>query len=222
MALANSIRPLQHHLEYIYGVSVPLDVDDFLITDPELARRLGDADQRETPEKLLISQDQEDQVDIALYLDSELVARINADDPLAQLHDDNLVDFCTALEGVSHFLYLTWNFTLSREVRPLELEMQAEVDKYIAIAILLSRQCQGRVPARLRHWLFERCHFDEALAAVESRRYQEANRYAAKYCYQLEQRYLRREAPPTALIQDLRTFYRLGLQDKIRRIEGPA
>lgn len=219
MAETARIRPLQYHLEYIYGVSVPLDVDDFLITDPELARRLGDESSRETPEKLLIAQDQ-DQVDIALYLDDELLKRLGADNPLAQLHDDNLVDFCTALEGVSHFLYLTWNVGLSREVRPLELEMQAEVDKFIAIAMLLSRQYQGRIPTRLRHWLFEQCHFDEALAAPEAQRYREANRYAAKYCYQLEQRYLRTEAPAGSLIEDLRVFYRLGLQDKIRRIEG--
>lgn len=221
MGVASSVRPLQHHLEYIYGVSVPLDVDDFLITDPELARQLGDDQPRETPEKLLIAQDQ-DQLDIALYLDGELLERLGADDPLAQLHDDNLVDFCTALEGVSHFLYLTWNVALSRAVRPLELEMQAEVDKFIAIAILLSRQSQGRVPARLRHWLFEQCQFDPALAASEARRYREANRYAAKYCYQLEQRYLRGEAPPGSLIGDLRAFYRLGLQDKIRRIDGTS
>lgn len=219
MGESAGIRPLQHHLEYIYGVSVPLNVEDFLITDPELARQLGDESPRETPERLLIAQDQ-DQVDIALYLDSELLERLGENDPLAALHDDNLGDFCTALEGVSHFLYLAWRASLSHSVRPLELEMQAEVDKFIAIALLLSRQYQGRVPTQLHHWLFERCHFDKALLDDEASRYRVANRYAAKYCHQLEQRYLRSEAPPQGLIGDLRAFYRLGLQDKIRRIEG--
>ena len=39
-------------------------------------------------------------------------------------------DYCTALEGVSHFHYLVWSLARGRNVSLLELELQAEVDKY--------------------------------------------------------------------------------------------
>ena len=214
------LQALQQHLERIYAIAVDHDVDDFLITDPELAREIDNGDKaREIDEKLLVMQDG-DCIDLALYLDSDLVTRLAGDDPTAFLHQGNLVDFCTALEGVSHFLYLTWNAALERSITCLEMEMQAEVDKYIAIATLLNQQGRKRIPAQLHRWLFDAPIFDTALDQAELERYRDANRYAGKYCLQLENRYLRAfDAGHSTMFEDLRQFYRLGLRDKIRRIE---
>ena len=52
----------------------------------------------------------------------------------------NVADYWTALEGVSHFLYLAWNAGHDKPVSLLELEMQAEVDKYVASYWLMRRQ----------------------------------------------------------------------------------
>lgn len=161
-----------------------------------------------------------DGVDLALYLDAGLVERLNGDDPTTNLHPGNVVDFCTALEGVSHFVYLAWNASLNRAVRPLELELQAEVDKYIAIATL-AREQQARPSAELHPWLFERARFDTALDNDELQRYRDANRYAGKYCMELQSRYLRSPARESldGMMGDIRRFYRLTLADKIRRID---
>ncbi len=194
---------------------MPHDVDDFLLTDPVLAQRLHP---RQTDEKLLVAQDG-DNLDLALYLAPALVERLAADDPIASLHDGNLADYCTALEGVSHFLYLTWNAAYRRRVTHLELEMQAEVDKYICITLLLGRQRRGQVPDRLHQWLFADPVFDSRLSADESACYRDASRYAAKYCLQLERRYLRRGGGTATMLKDLRRFYRLTLRDKIQHIE---
>lgn len=204
------LNELQSRLEQFYGVQTLHRVADFLITDPALARELdSDPKARSVEEKLLIQQS-EDGLDLALYLDPALLAR------LADPDTADLADFCTALEGVSHFLYLTWNAEQARSVTCLEMEMQAEVDKYITVADLLNRR-HGRIPARLHDWLFEQVSFDAALTATERERYQDANRYAGKYCFQLERRYLRRRRG--GMVADLRRFYRLGLRDKIRRID---
>ncbi len=49
----------------------------------------------------------------------------------------------TALEGVSHFVYLAWNAGHDKPVSLLELEMQAEVDKYVGSYWLMRRQLPG-------------------------------------------------------------------------------
>jgi len=46
---------------------------------------------------------------MSLYLDPALLQRLAREDPLTRLHAGNVADCWTALEGVSHFLYLAWN-----------------------------------------------------------------------------------------------------------------
>ena len=215
------LNALQRQLEQIYEVAIEHDVDDFLITDPVIAQRLeGRVQTRAVDEKLLV-REQHDGLDLALYLNAELIARLASDDPNDCLHDGNLVDFCTALEGVSHFLYLTWNALQGRSVSCVELEMQAEIDKYITIAAMLEQQRSAPVPVELHAWLFQHIDFASDLAEDELIRYRDANHYAGKYCSRLEQRYIRvRDFRGGSLINELRRFYRLSWQDKIRRIES--
>jgi hypothetical protein len=141
---------LQDLIGGIYDVSIAHDVYDFLVTDrgrlPHAARS-GTAD-----EELLVAQPLagSDEVVMSLYLDPALLQRLAREDPLTRLHAGNVADCWTALEGVSHFLYLAWNAGHGRPVSLLELEMQAEVDKYVASYWLLRRQFPGRFPAELR------------------------------------------------------------------------
>ena len=76
----------------------------------------------------------------------------------------NLADYWTALEGVSHFMYLAWNAGHDRAVSLLELELQAEIDKYVASWWLLREQDPARFPAELHRLLFERTQIDAQLA----------------------------------------------------------
>ena len=215
------LSSLQRSLEHIYEIDVPHDVDDFLITDPAVVRELtGDQDAREIDEKLLVAQDG-DCVDVALYLDDAVMQRLSTDDPISRLHDGNIGDFCTALEGVSHFVYLAWNAGHERSVSLLELEMQAEVDKYVTMAFLLGQQASGQVPRALHRWLFDDPTFDSELDRESLERYRDANYYASKYCAMLERRYMR-DAKQAELFKDLRRFYRLRQRDKINRIECTA
>ena len=95
--------------------------------------------------------------------------------------------------------------------------LQAEVDKYASALSLLLAQREGRFPAELFHRLFEGVHFLPQLAEAERARYEEAHRYAARFCRRLEERFLRaRRTRPEALLAELRRFYRLGSQSKLR------
>ena len=139
---------------------------------------------------------------LSLYLDPALLARLARADPLERLHAGNVADCCTALEGVSHFLYLAWNAGHDKPVSLLELEMQAEVDKYVASHWLLRRQLPERFPAELPQLLFERARIDrgaggrarravpggeplrgEILPAVSSARWRAARAVRARRCW---------------------------------------
>ena len=180
-----SLSPLQRQLECIYEVAVPHNIDDFVFSDATMAQVLGAmSDATNTSEQLFVHED-DDGLDVSLYLEQEVVDRLREDDPTEHLHAGNLADFLTALEGVSHFLYLTWNAHFSREVSALELELQAEVDKYVISTFLLGRQTQGHVPQTLCTQLFE-ASYDTRLNESMKKRYAEANYYARKFCKAME------------------------------------
>jgi hypothetical protein len=215
---------LQELIAGIYDVRVAHDVYDFLVTDRERlppAARGGAAD-----EELLVAQSADgNEVALSLYLDPQLLQRLAQADPLQSLHAGNVADCLTALEGVSHFLYLAWNAGHDKPVSLLELEMQAEVDKFMASHLLLRRQCPGRFPLELRHVLFECTRPDPRLDAPRAGLYREASRYAARFCRRLEQSLVRRraerqeEGADRQVLAELRRFYRLSHARKRVHIE---
>ena len=146
------LRKLEAMLHELYALEVGYAVSDFLITDPELARSL-DAGGRQVDEKLLIAE-ADGEADVALYLERELLDRLDRHDPLTKLDGDNLADFWSALEGVSHFTYYAWNAARDKDVSLFELELQAEVDKFVTTGMLLREQT-GREPSGLHGWLFD-------------------------------------------------------------------
>jgi hypothetical protein len=154
---------------------------------------------------------------VTLYLDDDLLRRLEHANPLGALTEGNLADFCTALEGVSHFLYSTWRLRSDAPVSLLELETQAEVDKYAATVFLLGGQQGGPYPNQVHARLFDRVAFDPRLDAHQFDRYRTAHRSAAQYCRRLERRFVRNgEARIEALVRELRKFYRLGCTAKLR------
>ena len=150
---------------------------------------------------------------------AEVLERLARRDPLEALDEDNLPDYCTALEGVSHFHYLVWSLARGRNVSLLELELQAEVDKYATAVALMTRQQAGRFPEALHARLFHAVSFLPQLDEISRRRYQEANRHAARFCRSLEERFLRaRRQRPELWLAELRRFFRRGHQEKIRNL----
>lgn len=207
---------LQALLSDLYALEMSYDVNDFLITDAQLASRL-DAGGRRVDEKLLIAEEA-DAASVSLYLEQGLMDRLEHNNPAHRLDEDNLQDFWKALEGVSHFIYYAWNARSDKSVTLLEMELQAEVDKFIGTALLLQQQGERTSP-NLHHWLFGLTRFDERLSDEELTRYQEANHYAAKYCLKLAPQ-LEAWRAGGELNRELCDFYRLTQPAKIRHIEA--
>ena len=210
------LRQLQALLAGLYDAPAEHDVDDYLITDARHAAALQGASRPPTDEQLLIAEG-DDGVEVSLYVDGAVLQRLADRCPLRRLTDENLADYCTALEGVSHFHYFVWSAVRERSVSLLELELQAEVDKYASALRLTLAQRDGCFPPELFHRLFERTGFLPHLTQVERCRYEEAHRFAARFCRRLEERFLRRRrARPEAMLAELRKFYRLGRHAKLR------
>jgi hypothetical protein len=212
------LRRLQALLARLYDAPVAHAAEDFLICDrTELQCLLGEQPTPADEQVLLVQH--HDEVRIALYIDSAVLQRLVQCDPTQALGEQNLADFCTALEGISHFHYLTWNLDCGRKVSLLELELQAEVDKYASALALLTQQGQGRFPGALHARLFDRVGYLPTLDAASRNRYEVASRHAARYCRGLERRFLQpRRLRLEAWLIELRRFFRCGHQEKIRQL----
>ena len=211
------LRELQSLLARLYDAPSEFDVYDFLVTDAaEAALLQGLAGQPPTDEQLLLAESEQG-LELSLYLDAAVLERLVVRCPLRSLCEENIADYCTALEGVSHFHYVVWSLQRERSVSLLELELQAEVDKYASALRLLLGQREGRFPRELFHRLFEASSLMAHLDDEQRERYAEAHRHAARFCRHLEERYLRtRRSRPEAMLAELRSFYRLGAQAKLR------
>jgi hypothetical protein len=213
------LRDLQCLLEGLYGIETGADVRDYLVTCPTTLRVLEeDPAAREIEEKLLI-EERDGELALALYLDPALLGRLAALDPRERLCGSNLADFCTALEGISHFNYVAWNAALDKPVTLLELEMQAEVDKYVGARTLLCRQGAGDIGHRLLDRLFDSPSFDAQLDEEERQRYADACRFAGRYCHSLENRFP--AGPPGSdMVRELRAFFRWSQPAKVSHIRS--
>ena len=206
---------LQALISDFYALDLPYQVGDFLTTDADLASALDNGG-RQVDEKLLIAE-ADGEAEVCLYLEQRLLERLESNDPLRRLDANNLEDFWTAFEGVSHFIYYAWNAQREKTVTLLEMELQAEVDKFVATTLLLLRQ--GNSDARLHHWLFELPRLDRRLDGNELDRYRDANRYAAKYCRRLAAA-TERNPEHEPVQAELRRFYRLSQASKIEHIDA--
>jgi hypothetical protein len=211
------LQQLQDLLSGIYDLPLQHRVYDFLFTERErLPQTLRDSN---TDEQLLVVEEG-GAAAVGLYLDPQLLERLAQANPLEALHGGNLADYWTALEGVSHFIYLAWNAGHDRGVSLLELELQAEIDKYVSSWLLLREQDPERYPAELHRLLFERCRVDVRLAGERCELYREANQYAARFCRRLERQLSDRAgATSREVLAELRRFYRLSRERKMTHIQ---
>ena len=190
---------IQQHLEAIYGIRCELRVTDCLL-DESQARALGGT--MRAREELLVREDAQG-VEVGLFLAPELLEAAS-----------DLGAFCEAAEGVSHFLYLHRAASLDRHVSLLELEAQAEVDKFAICALgAWSDDGEGQQAKGIFRRIFDGVKLRAGLSEQESWRYREASRLARAYCQRLLPIITGRRLE--RLLAELRYAYRLGAEAKL-------
>ena len=217
------LRRLQNGLERLYRVNTQLDVESFVVDEAGRDQALATCDgqrgtSRRPREQLLVEQDT-DELRLALFLDRAALHNLQRNDPAHGLRTSNFGDFCLAVEGVSHFVYVALCAAGNRSVSALELELQAEVDKFVTCLLMID---DHHAYARdVRALLFETPRYADDLSAEEQERYETAHRAADAYAGTLERRYLDHRRTPD-MLAELRAFYRMPLGTKLEHINRAA
>ncbi|HWO19603.1 MAG TPA: hypothetical protein VNO30_12540 [Kofleriaceae bacterium] len=207
---------MQRGLEALYRLEAGVEIGDFVVGEAVRDRL---EPRRRPREQLFALPVSGEETQLALFVDPAALANLEARDPSHRLDDTNLGDFLLALEGVSHFVYVCCCARTGRPVSQLELELQAEVDKYVAC--LLTRSPEPAVSASLRRRLFGDVEYEPDLDHDEHARYRAANDNAHRYAAWLEATFVAPRRIPE-MLAELRRFYREGLASKLATIARAA
>ena len=178
------LRRLQRRLERFYHLEETPDVRGFVRESPELGDR-----------EALLLRESEGELEVALVVPGTAA---NESDEWLQL-----------AEGVSHFVYVTNRARQELPSTQLELELQAEVDKFVLLVLEQSPFDRGEafeVHARL----YESVRFLHEAGTEQGDRYRTANDLAARFVRRLM------SYGPLSTHAALRRFYRAGQAEKIR------
>jgi hypothetical protein len=208
------LRALQCELEALHAVDTQLDVDAYSIDD-EVRKSIPQAIDG-LVEQLFV-RDEGDALEIALYVAPHVLARLHKDDPRQHLHPGNFEAFCIALEGVSHFVFLAWRADLGRPVTALELELQAEVDKFVVswLWVLSGRAHPAITADSLLAQLFDGYALHDDVPLEQHERYAVASRAAHNICRRLVQQAGDKPQVRT-IMQAARLYFRRGLSEKLQ------
>jgi hypothetical protein len=206
--LSDLIFRLQKTLEYFYRVESPVLAQEHRISESQLRALFGRGFNIPRREALYVSQSAENDTDLGLFIEASQVH--DAEKFVRAPQSGSLDAFCVALEGVSHFLYLSYCASaLQRPVSQLELELQAEVDKFLVLRLLF-----GIKDAATR--LFTNFRLHENVPKNEQERYRIAHRQAQRYAQSAESRF--QQGKITSVVDDARQFYRKPMSCKLAHI----
>ena len=184
IALASRI---QRGLENLYRIDRAANVDDF-VTHAEDGER----------EALLLRE-----TDGGLELSLRLPRLDGALDPICQI-----------IEGVSHFVYIANRASREQETTQLELELQAEVDKYIVLAASIDGFDERR-SRELRERLYDGVSFTHDEGTTLGERYRVANDRARRFTGRLERDFIAR-ARYRELRDECHRFFHMSQGEKLR------
>jgi hypothetical protein len=178
-----ALAGIQRRLEDYYGLERTPNVTAFAEAAPDGER-----------EQLLV-RESDDAVELALIVPNDAPCA-GANDVWLQL-----------VEGVSHFVFVVERVRTGLPTTQLELELQAEVDKFVLLGLEPGGDRES--VRRLHEHLYENGRFLDASGTEAGERYRLANDLAAR----LGARLLGRHAHDARAL--LRRFYRAGQADKI-------
>jgi hypothetical protein len=219
------LHSLQALLERTYRMDTGIaDVGTFVIGDEGFRVLYGGASRMEaaaarsaTHGARVLVREASGSVAASIYYPDVLIRHLEDCPPARGLTESNIDAFATFVEELDHFLLLAERVRLKRPVTLLELEMHANVTKYLVCALFLAaaRGRGKRAPLgdEDRVWLlwhlFEKVTFAEPDPHVQAR-YRAAARFSRRFLDGLD------EAPsPAARLERLRLFHDATHEQKL-------
>ncbi len=146
-----------------------------------------------------------------VYFPDALIAHLERQPPQRGLDADNVDAFGVFVEEIDHLLVAAERADAGRGVSLLELELHANVSKYLVLARFLAGRARHLGAGRrawLRHHLFEKPVYSDPDTEVRGR-YAAASRHAARFVTTLE------GLRPEHRLERLRRFHRADLGGKL-------
>lgn len=196
-ALCLELVRVQRQLEAVYELEPTPSIGPFVRVDPADAR-----------EQLLV-REQADTVDIIVLLPRASAEAFLSKDAMLELDA-----YLGAIEGISHFIHLADRARTELSTTLLELELQAEVDKFVILSGAPENQNTTDLVS-LHRRLYHEVRFLHPSASEHGERYRLANDLAARLWSQLI-----RKGPAAAHRDTLKRFYRASQAEKISMVRA--
>ena len=210
--MQQTIQTMERILTEYYDLSSTPFVTDFIVNEAS----------SETTERacLIIKQKSEEELELGLYFSSNFQEAFQAAFhdpqelmPLRTLTFTQLDLLAVLAEELSHFEFFWQRAHAQHSTSLLELEYQAEIDKFIVLASLLLPTQPTLSRAALVHCLYEQVHFFPNNAEIRDR-YELANRLAHRFWSQSNINQIAEIQHPE-IQRRLRKLYQAPLETKI-------
>jgi hypothetical protein len=191
------LNRMQRRLEAIYQLEPAPEIAPFVRVEANDAR-----------EQLIVRQSV-DALELVVLLPGASLAALLTRDPTGDMDA-----YLAAIEGISHFIHLAERARTRLPTTLLELELQAEVDKFAILADAPTALPTFQLHT-LHRRLYENVRYLHASSSERGQRYRLANDLAAKLWSQLI-----RTGESGCSRDVLRRFYRASQAEKIRMVRA--
>ena len=128
------LATIQKEIQDLYQVSCEESVEDYLLACEKPARFLKQHPWLQHSDEALLVEQNEEALELGLWFKPALYRWGKSQDwQHLEDHSKSLNKISTLIEGVSHFVYLMSRVNEEKHVTQLELELQAEVDKFVLL-----------------------------------------------------------------------------------------
>ena len=155
--------------------------------------------------EVLLVREEDDELELLLVLPKKLAQ--------GNWQTLSLDERCQVVEGASHFLMVCERARRERSTTQLELELQAEVDKWLILSN--GGRLDPETDVRLRGALYEEGEFVHDEATPVGERYRLANSLAARFVHRLSTSYAR-QGRFSEMREELLRFFHMGQEEKLR------
>jgi hypothetical protein len=217
------IKELQRKIEKTYALDTGItNIEQYIVGDRGYKELYAKEEIRtvvnsHSGARVLI-RDTGDALKVSIYYPDVLIRELEDNDPRLGIHDEN-VDLCASfVEELDHFLFIAQNYKLNRPFSLLELELQANVTKYLVLKYFIALQNKSLKLSKfdkeyIRYHLFYKRKYDIEDTS-EKKRYEDAGTFGMLYTKHID--LLSHEDR----LRDLRQFSRMSCSSKIRHIQS--
>lgn len=198
------IDQTQEQLEDLYNIKAGIPASELLIEHHDLKSLLGDDHPFIYSEEVVLACSSSGELEVGIFFN---------DDILQNLSNLNQHQEMTLMEGVSHYLLFVHKHQNNLVVNNLELEMQAQIDKFLLFVLDQEKRYSVSQVLEMIDQKPNLSSLDQDLKDM----YQESNDLALGFCHRLNEDFLRKNKF-SEFYDKIRQFYRQDTQEKLRQV----